>query len=323
MIAYNYFIKFIPELKNLKSIDGSFSNVITVKENSLADLDEQFNHKMIFFNNQGRDITLYTDRPFERTDVKQRWSFDVEGVVRFFWNSGEFTIDYVKAENFTSQLVAYWILHVVLPIFLTIEEHCYFLHAGAVEIDEKPVLFVAESFGGKSTMTDFFIKQGHVMVSDDKVGVLKKNGEFLAVPSHPHHRPYREMEDLGYFVNNMSNSLKPIHVIYVLHRAASDAHVVITELHGIEKFKSLRYSSEINLSFLKPERFSALGGLAKNVPVYEVRVPWNIGRLEEVYTAIINHCQMNTPDNKLILKKENINEMDNIINFNTFDSKRN
>lgn len=177
MIAYNYFIKFIPELKNLKSVDGSFSNVIVVKESSLDTLDEQFNHKMTFFNNQGRNITLYTDRPFERTVLKQRWSLDVEGVVTFFWTSGELTIDYVKADNFTSELLAYWILHVVLPIFLTIEEHCYFLHAGAVEIDEKPVLFVAESFGGKSTMTDFFIKQGHVMVSDDKVGVFEKHGD--------------------------------------------------------------------------------------------------------------------------------------------------
>lgn len=291
MIAYNHYIKFLPELNNLKSVDGTFSDLITVQESSLVNREEKLSHKMIFFNNQGRNIALYTDRPFMRTSVEQRWCFDVEGVVSFFWTSGELTIDYVKAENFTSQLLVYWTLHVVLPIFLTIEEHCYFLHAGAVEIDEKPVLFVAESFGGKSTMTDFFIKQGHVMVSDDKVGVLGKDGEFLAVPSHPHHRPYREMEDLGYFVNNMSNSPKPIHAIYELIRASHDAAITIYETEGIEKFKSLRFSSEINLSFLKKERFADLGRLAKKVPVYKVEVPWDLKRLEEVYASITNHSR--------------------------------
>ena len=179
-----------------------------------------------------------------------------------------------------------------LPIFLTIEEHFYFLHAGSVEIDDAPILFVAESFGGKSTMTDFFIKQGHALVSDDKVAILEEKGKLLAVPSHPHHRPYRKMEDLGHLVNNMSYIPKPIRAIYTLHRVASDAPISITELQGIEKFKSLRFSSEINLSFLKSQRFSALGRLAKNVPIYKVTVPWDIERLEEVYRAITNHCQL-------------------------------
>ncbi len=291
MIAYNHYIKFLPELNHLKSVDGSFYEVITLRENSLVDRVEKLSHKMTFFNNQGRDIVLYTDRPFMRTSVEQRWCFDVEGVVTFYWNSCELTIEYVKAENFTSQLLAYWILHVVLPIFLTIEERCYFLHAGAVEIDEKPVLFVAESFGGKSTMTDFFIKQGHVMVSDDKVAILEKEGKFLAVPSHPHHRPYRKMEDLGIFLNNVSSKPKPILAIYELIRVSPDAPIVIYEIVGIEKFKSLRFSSEINLSFLKKERLADLGRLAAKVPVYKIEVPWDLKRLEEVYASITDHCQ--------------------------------
>lgn len=290
MIAYNYYIKFLPELKNLKSLNGTYSDVITVQESSIIDRDEKFIHKMVFFNNQGRDIALYTDRPFMRTSPEQRWCFKVEGVVTFFWISGEMSISYVPDENLTSELLAYWTLHVILPIFLTIEEHYYYLHAGAVEVDEKPILFVAESFGGKSTMTDFFIKKGHMMVSDDKVGVIEKGGEFLAVPSHPHHRPYRKMEDLGYFVQNMSNKPKPIQAIYELVRVSSDAPITISETEGIEKFKSLRYSSEINLSFLKKERLTDLGRLAKKVPVYKVEVPWDLKRLEDVYISITDHC---------------------------------
>lgn len=292
MISYNHFIRFIPELKKpkFKNISSSFNNVITIKENNSLNFSKNFKYQITFTNNQGRDIALYTERPFTRTLPKQQWVFDVEGVVTFLWSSGELTIDYLPNENFTLELLEYWTLHIALPIFLTIEEHCYFLHAGAVEIDNAPILFVAESFGGKSTMTDFFIKQGHAMVSDDKVAILEEDGRLLAVPSHPHHRPYRKMEDLGYFVKNMSDAPKPIHAIYKLHRVASDAPISISELRGIEKFKSLRFSSEINLSFLKSQRFKDLGHLAKNVPIFKVKVPWDIERLTEVYTAIIKHC---------------------------------
>ena len=290
MIAYNHFIKFIPELNKFRTVTGQLSNIITMRKNSSQDLHVNLHYKMTFSNNQGRDLALYTDRPFTRTVAGQRWAFEVGGVVTFFWYSGEMTISYVPAQNFTPELLEYWTLHIVLPIFLTIEEHCYFLHAGAVEIDNSPILFVAESFGGKSTMTDYFIKQGHTMVSDDKVGILEEDGKFLAVPSHPHHRPYRNMEDLGLFVSNMADVPKPISVIYTLGRAASDAPISISELQGIEKFKALRSSSEINLSFLKFERFKDLGRLAESVPIYKVTVPWDIARLEEVYAAIVDHC---------------------------------
>ncbi len=291
MTAYNHQIQFIPKLKNSKTISGASSNIITVKESNYPERHKMLESKMIFNNNQGRDLALYTDRPFTRTVTGQQWAFDVEGVVTFFWCSGQSTIDYVPAQNFTPELLEYWTLHIVLPIFLTIEEYFYFLHAGAVEIDGTSVLFVAESFGGKSTMTDFFIKQGHALVSDDKVAILQEDGKFLAVPSHPHHRPYREMEDLGLFVSNMANAPKPIQAIYTLKRVAADTHISISELQGIEKFKSLRFSSEINLSFLKSERLKDLGRLSENVTVYEVMVPWDIERLEEVYTAIVNHCR--------------------------------
>lgn len=99
------------------------------------------------------------------------------------------------------------------------------------------------------------------------------------------------MEDLGIFVSNISNEPKPIQAIYELIRVSHDAPIIIREIEGIEKFKSLRFSSEINLSFLKKERFADLGRLAEKVPVYKVEVPWDLKRLEEVYASITNHCR--------------------------------
>lgn len=289
MIAYNHTIQFIPALnhEDKHTVDSNL-NQITIKENSTLCVFEK-EYQLSFINNQRRNITLYTDRLFAKKISGQRWFFAIEDVLTFFWCSDTMIVEYSPGKYFTPELLEYWTLHILLPIFLTIEEHFYFLHAGAVKIDDTPILFIAESFGGKSTMTDFFMKQGHAMISDDKVGVLEKHGEFLAVPSHSHHRPYRKMEDLGYFVENMSTSLKSIGAIYILHRVSPDAKIAIEELKGIEKFKFLRFNSEINLSFLKSQRLQDLSRLAENVPVYKIMVPWNMDRLGEVYQSILDH----------------------------------
>jgi len=291
MIAYNHQIKFIPNLNNNKTIESSFSDVITVKEGFYPELDAKLLYYIPFINNQERDVTLYTDRPFAFTQKEQLWAFKVKDVVTFFWHSGTLTLEYISHEKFTPELLEYWCLHIILPIFFTLENRYDFLHAGAVEVDENPILFLAESFGGKSTMTDFFIKQGYTMVSDDKVATYEKEGHYFSVPSHPHHRPHRGIEDLGFFIENVSKRPKALHAMYTLEKAEKDAEIHITELKGIEKFKSLRYASEINLSFLKRKRFMYLMKLAQAVPVYKVSVPWNLERLYEVHHEIVKHSK--------------------------------
>ncbi len=293
MIAYNHYIKFIPELENDKNSEGSFSKTITIKveETYYKDWEEKLKYKWTFFNNQGRDIDLYTDRKLSRTVNGQSWAFNVEGVITFFWKSGSSTIDYIAQKGFTFQLLEYWSLHTLLPIFFTVEEDFDFLHAGAVEVEGKPILFVAESFGGKSTMTDFFIKKNHPMISDDKVAILKRDGAYYAVPSHPHYRPYRKAEDLGFYVKNMAMYSKPIHAIYELDATDANADITISEICGIEKFKTLRVSSQINLEFLRTQRFVLLGELARIITIYQVTVPWDLNRLNEVHDVICQHCK--------------------------------
>ncbi len=291
MIAYNYYIKFIPELKNDKKAEGSFIDVVTVQESSLKNLPEALTHKMTFFNNQNRDVTFFTEREFARTQRGQQWAFGVKDVVTFFWHSGTLKLEYIKHRYFTEKLLEYWSLHTLLPIFLAIEEIYDFLHAGAVEVDGQPVLFIANSFGGKSTMIDFFLKKGHTVISDDKVASYIKSGQLFSVPSHPHHRPHRRVEDLGFFIPNFANTIKPIYAIFELVSAESDDPIEITEIKGVEKFKSLRYSSEITFHFLREKRFGFLVQAAKLVPLFQVSVPWNLDRLAEVHHRIVEHVK--------------------------------
>ena len=113
----------------------------------------------------------------------------------------------------------------------TLENKYYFIHAGAVEIKGNPILFIANSFGGKSTLTDYFIKKNHTMISDDKVATFIKEELIYAVPSYPYHRPYRKVEDLGIFIENFSKENKPISKIYNLIKSDEKEEIFINEIH--------------------------------------------------------------------------------------------
>jgi len=200
-------------------------------------------------------------------------------------------LEYVKHKEFNESLLKYWALHIVLPVYFIIEGIYDFLHAGAVEIEDQPVLFIAKSCGGKSTMTDYFMKQGHTMISDDKVATFLKKGVFYAVSSHSYHRPYRNLEDLGLYVENFSISPKPLKYIYLLERSEPNAHIDICPLTGIEKIMALRSAKEMNLFFPESKQLSYLSNIAKQVSLYKVSVPWDLERLDEVYTAIVHHVK--------------------------------
>jgi len=227
-------------------------------------------------NQQERTVFLGSDRGHRSTRTGQRWLYEVEGVVRFGWESGSRKIVYMPLEHFTERLLRYWALHMVVPIFLAIEGACNFLHAGAVEIAGQTVAFLAESFGGKSTMTDYFLRQGHPLITDDKLAVVERDGIFYGVPSYPWHRPYRRLEDLGLPVDNFAETPKPLRRLYSLDRREPDAPVGIERLEGVEKFAVLGSAAEFTLSFLKPEQFTFTTRLAKELELYRVATPWRL-----------------------------------------------
>ena len=158
-----------------------------------------------FYSAHGRNVYLYSNRPLDGSAKGQPWCYEVKDVVRFYWQGGGRTIFYELAEQGNAGLLSFWFIHLLLPLYFTLEGIYDFLHAGAVEVGGNPILFIAPSMGGKSTLTDYFIREGHPLVSDDKVATFIENSQFMAVGSHPYHRPYRRFEELGYYVNNMSN----------------------------------------------------------------------------------------------------------------------
>ncbi len=237
----------------------------------------------------GRKVYLYSDHEFDGSEAGQPWCYEVKDVVSFYWVGGERSIYYELGEKGDTNLLSFWFIHLLLPLYMTLENMYDFLHAGAVEVEGKSIFFIAPSMGGKSTMTDYFIKQGHPLISDDKVPTFIQDGKFMAVGSHPYHRPYRKFEELGYRVEKFTTEFKTIHAFYELEGVDTDAEISIEEIKGFAKFDALLPNYLYMFSWLKPKRLKYLSKMLNDVKVFHVKVPWDMERLSEVHSLICKH----------------------------------
>jgi len=285
-MVYNFHLEYHDSFSTLPS-EARERTLDIVRDESI-----DFTHfpiSLVYQNNQDRQISLLTDREFKTPDADQSWIFYVENVISFEWKTQERVIRYRFHELATEDIFRFWLYHVVLPIYFSISQTYRFLHAGAVEVEGKPVLFMAPSHGGKSTLTDYFLQRGHPLITDDKMATFEHEGEYFAVPSHPYHRPFRTVEVLGHLSPNPATHVRAIHAIYILEKSEPDAECIIRPLKGIEKFSRLHEGGEMNFSFFTPQYVSYLAGLANKVSVFNVTVPHDLERLEEVYQVIKKH----------------------------------
>jgi hypothetical protein len=279
MLLYDYKVYFNKlELQESKAISLIETKSILINTSFRLELS----------NNQNRKVLVTSNKPFLDNQSEQIINFFVENVVTFSVERGGNVIYYKLYSKGTEELAKYWLSHTFLPILFTIENVYYFLHAGAVKIFGYAILFVADSYGGKSTITDFFIRKGHTMISDDKVAIYGDKSEVFAVASYPYHRPYRKFEDLGIFVENFAKDNTKMKFIFNLVRVNEDEKVKIEEVIGIEKFRILKFSTEIELNLNCKARFEMLSKIANNIKLYNITIPWKVDRLEEVYEKIIN-----------------------------------
>ena len=89
-----------------------------------------------------RNVYLYSDRLFDGSEVGQPWCYEVKDVVTFCWTGGEETIYYELHKEGNADLLGFWFIHLLLPRYMTLENRYDFFHAGVVEIESKPILFM-------------------------------------------------------------------------------------------------------------------------------------------------------------------------------------
>ena len=289
MIAFNFNIYFQDEPSLDDGVyDPNKKNIFIVKAKNINTFTN-LAVKSEYLPMSTREACYAAQQPYSECKVGCQWGVDVKGIVSLVWRCGERTIEYVAQKEYTPELLEFWVLHTIIPMMISLDETYNILHVGAVEVKGEPIIFSAESFGGKSTLTDYFIKQGHTLLSDDTLGVFEEEGRFMAVASYPFHRPYREAESLGYKVTDVMKEPKPLKAVYLLEKAEPDADVIIEEVKGVVKYKAFHFSTFINFDFMKEKRFKALSEMANTITVYKITVPWDMKRLPEVYKQIVEN----------------------------------
>lgn len=239
-----------------------------------------------------REVRLLSGSTTGRSFAGCTWCFRVEGVVSFYWFGGESRIMYTPHDGSSDALCAFWFIHIYLPLFLTLERGYDFIHAASVEVEGRPILLIAPSMGGKSTLGGFFLSRGHPMLSDDKVATFYHESQHWAVPSHPHHRPYREYEVLGQYIANYAQQSGALQAIYLLEQCEPGGKISIEEVTGYSKFEQLMPSYLFEFSFLQERRLRWLSTLVDQVPVFKVTRPWGLERLQETYSAITTEYRL-------------------------------
>ncbi len=266
-------------------------DTIDIEEAKESDYRETFDHVTDWRKLSGQDARYWSHVPFEKVGKTDTWVLEVTGVLSLVWHADKQKITYIKEEGYSPQRLRFWIYHTFFPIVLELRRECTMIHVGAVEVKDKLIFFSAPSYGGKSTLTDYFIQKGHVLFADDSLPVRKRGETYYATPSFPYHRPYRKTEELGYLVKNFATKAKPIHAIYRMEPTTEDGDINIEPLSGIDKYEALHFSHFIHFPFTKQERFVFFSKMAKHVPVYRITIPWDLERLDEVYHAIVTHVK--------------------------------
>ena len=288
MYAFHKNFIFVDESTLTTLIDNTLESITVIKNNSIV-LFDIFTLQSPWVEMTRRNVRYYTNIPFEDNLDINLWALEIEDVVTLIWNKKINTILYIEGEKYTTKLLEFWVLHTFFPLVLELDKIYHVLHVSAVQIKTKIVLFSAFSGGGKSTLTDYFIRKGYIVYGDDTIAINEHKNNYEVIASYPYHRPYREPEVLGYPIVDFATNVQPLSHIYRLEKSEKNVEIQIVELSGIEKFEAIYQSMFVTFESMKKKHYLFATKMAKHVKVFKILIPWDLERLEEVYQAILIH----------------------------------
>ena len=169
------------------------------------------------------------------------------------------------------------------------------LHASAVAIEGRAVLFAGSPSAGKSTAAAALVRLGHPALADDVAALVVRDGITHVVPAYPHLRLWPESVALLFGSGDVLPPLTPtwdkrgldvtdafhgeplpLAAIYVLEARSLDGSTRIAPIDGRQRLLTLIAHGYVNYLLDRARRqqdFDALSRIAFEVPVRRLSVP--------------------------------------------------
>ncbi len=242
-------------------------------------------------NLHGQSTQLRSNLPFSdpRSSPSRVWQLVIEKRFVFTWSNHqrEMCVETLGGEGNSTKLL-FWLSHTVMPVYMMLAQGDILLHASAVEVGGKAILFIAPSYGGKSTLADFFVQQGHRLLSDDKIRIVLTPDGYFAYPSYPYRRTTRDFETLGTLTERYCSSPLPVGGVFLLSFVESDEKCSIQLIGGLHKFEVLQQAYLYEPISISTTEMQYLLKFSGSVQLYQINVPKEIERLNEVYYAVVD-----------------------------------
>lgn len=203
-------------------------------------------------------------------------------------------------------------LNQVLPLALS-KAGKLVLHASAVELDSGAVAFLAEAGRGKSTLAAAFATNGWRFLTDDGLVLDPKDNGYLAMPSHPSIRLWRDSHErfltadapaappISYSSKarlladsdlKYCNEPRSLRALYCLGCGTASS-VSIERLSAAESLVQLAkhaFLLDIEDRKLINTHFDRLADLAERIPCFDLDYPREFSELPGVRRAVVGHA---------------------------------
>ena len=185
------------------------------------------------------------------------------------------------------------------------------LHASAVSIESRAVVFAGQTGTGKSTTAAAFARQGYAVIADDVVALSEEEGAFRVLTTYPHLCLWPESVQmlydspealprllpsgdkrrmpLGVKGTRFEKRCLPLGAIYVLGDRRSDPAPYIEVIRPQSALLTLvaeTYANKILDRETRAREFAFLGRLVTTAPVRRVHANADASRLKELCKVI-------------------------------------
>ena len=187
------------------------------------------------------------------------------------------------------------------------------LHASAVVLDGRAVVFVGDAGAGKSTTAAAFARRGHPVLSDDVVALVEREGAFHVLPAYGYLSLWADSVTMLYgpekklpsFSSNWDKRMlsfaedglrfeeksMPLGAIFILgERTSEPAAPFFERLSPQESLVSLvanSYATGLLDTEMRAREFALFGRILAAVPVRRVRPHQDPARIESLCDVIL------------------------------------